>query len=101
MKKSMKTILQGDIEALEPVFHGGIDSDGNLEIGEKLKDIHFTVDTGFSYGIALPKDLLKSMEVNWCGYETFILGTGDIVELPVYTGKVIINTHKIKCEIET
>ena len=55
------------------------------------------MDTGFNGGIALPEEILDRMKIEFFGYDTFTLASGDIIELPMYLGNVIIK----KDEIET
>ena len=55
-----------------------------------------TVDTGFSGGIALPVETLEKMDVEFFGYDTFTLATGDIVELPMFISKVIVKEQAIE-----
>ncbi|MCH8318147.1 MAG: hypothetical protein IIA88_06575 [Bacteroidetes bacterium] len=97
----MRTIILGKIAELVPTFNAFIDDDGNLNIGKYDDGITLTVDTGFVGGIALPKNILEIMNLNFWGYETFILTTGEDVEFPVYLGKVVVETLKFEYEIET
>ncbi len=43
-----------------------------------------TVDTGFSGGIALPKEILEEMDIELIDFGIFRLATGDEVELPLF-----------------
>jgi len=89
----MKTIFQGKIEDFVPFVKASI-TDGALVIG-KHGDFTMTVDSGFSGGIALPRDLIKQIGLKPIVYDKFELATGDIVELPVYLGKVIVKNKTI------
>ncbi|MDZ7289728.1 MAG: hypothetical protein ONB44_07130 [candidate division KSB1 bacterium] len=55
-----------------------------------------TVDTGFSGGIALPLKLIKRVGLEPVVYDRFRLGTGKVVDLPVFLGKVIIKNRTIE-----
>ena len=91
----MKTLIRGKIVDFVPFFNGYLSGEGVLAIGEK-GEFPLTVDTGFSGGIALPEEILEKMGIEFIGYEAFSLATGDIVELPMYLGKVIIGKDEIK-----
>lgn len=83
----MKPILKGRIINFEPVIGAAI-YEGRLALGEE--DFILTVDTGFSGAIALPQSILEKMDLEFTGYDVFSLATGQIVELPVFTGQVLI-----------
>lgn len=91
----MKTLIRGKIVDLIPFFNGSLNNSGSLLLSEK-GDICFTVDTGFSGGIALSEEVLDKMDVEFFGYNTFTLATGDMVELPMFLGKVILGGHQIE-----
>ncbi|MFQ6121204.1 MAG: hypothetical protein ACE5KE_15110 [Methanosarcinales archaeon] len=40
--------------------------------------ISLLLDTGFSGGIALPQEILDEIDVEFFGYDTFTLATGEI-----------------------
>lgn len=92
----MRTLIRGKIVDFIPSFNGSLNENGALAIDED-GDFPLTVDTGFSGGIALRKEILEKMRVEFFGYNTFTLATGDIVEIPMHLGKVSVG----KDEIET
>ena len=88
-------IIDGEIKNCVPFFNANLDKNGKLVIIEK-GEFSLTVDTGFSGGIALPLDILEAMNVKLAFYDTFKLATGEIVDLPVFIGKVIIRNSDIE-----
>jgi predicted aspartyl protease len=90
----MKTIFQGKIEDFVPFVKASI-VDGVLII-DKNGNFTMTVDSGFSSGIALPHKLIKQIGLKPIVYDKFELATGEIVELPVYLGKVIVKNKIIE-----
>ena len=91
----MTAILKGDIVAYVPYFTAHIESNKEL-VFSGIGDIYFTVDTGFSGGIALSEDLIQYMELEIAAYDTFKLANGEIVELPVYIGGVRIGDKRVE-----
>ena len=91
----MRKILEGIIANNSPSFCGSFRKDGIL-VFHKKGNISFTVDTGFSGGIALPKEILENLKIEFMGYDTFTLATGDEVELPMYYGIVLVNKKKVE-----
>ena len=89
----MTTLIQGEIIDFVPLFKACVMKEG-LVLGEG--DVLLTVDTGFSGGIALPWEILDEMEVEFIGHNTFTLATGEVVELPMFLGKVIVKDHEIE-----
>ena len=89
----MNTLSQGEIIDFAPLFKAYVRKEG-LVLGEE-GDILLTVDTGFSGRIALPQKTLNEMAVEFIGYDTFTLATGEVVELPMFLGKVIIINQEI------
>jgi predicted aspartyl protease len=89
----MRVLIQGTIVDFVPSFSGRVDA-GALVIDE-AGDLALTVDTGFSGGIALPEETLEELETDFIGYDTFTLATGEIIELPMYLGKVAVGKGKI------
>jgi len=87
----MRTFIQSEIIGLVPVFKAFM-RDGMLVFSEK-GDIPFTVDTGFNGGITLPQNLLDEMNLEFIGYDTFTIGTGETVELPMYLGNVCLKNQ--------
>ncbi|MFQ5865886.1 MAG: hypothetical protein ACE5IW_11725 [bacterium] len=91
----MKTLIRGKIIDFVPSFIGSLGEGGTLVLGED-EGFSFTVDSGFNGGIALPDEILEKMEVEFFGYDTFTLATGDFVELPMYLGKVVVKGTEIE-----
>ena len=90
----MKTLITGKVVDFAPTF--GAYMDGKcLALGDD-GDFAITVDTGFNGGIAIPLEMLDEMNMEFFGYDTFTLATGDIVELPMFMGKVILDGHESK-----
>lgn len=90
----MNTLIQGEIIDFVPLFKAHMRKEG-LILGEE-GNILLAVDTGFSGGIALPQRVLNEMDVEFIGYDTFTLATGEVVELPMFLGKVIIKNQEIE-----
>jgi predicted aspartyl protease len=84
----MKIFIHGEILNLIPIFKAYI-KDGVLIFNEE-GDISLTVDTGFNGGITLPQNILDELNLEFIGYDTFTIGTGDIIELPMFLGNVLI-----------
>lgn len=91
----MRTLIRGEIADFVPSFNGYLGEEGVLVLSED-GDFPLTVDTGFSGGIALPQEILEKMKIEFFGYDTFTLATGDIVELPMYLGKVVVRKYEIE-----
>ncbi len=91
----MKTLISGKIKDFVPFFNAYPDEEGNLVIAEDGA-FSMTVDTGFSGGIALPPDVIEKMGLEMVDFDTFKLATGEIIELPVFLGKVILENNRIE-----
>jgi predicted aspartyl protease len=91
----MKSLLLGNIVDYVPFFNAYVDDDRKLVLDED-GDLSMTVDTGFSGGIALPLDVIEDMNLELATFDTFTLATGEIVELPVFLGKVVIKGDEIE-----
>jgi len=90
----MRTLIQGKIIDFVPLFKACVVEEALL-LGEE-GDIPLTVDTGFSGGIALPKKVLNEIDVEFIGYDIFTLATGDVVELPMFIGRVVIEDQEVE-----
>ncbi|MCK4476581.1 MAG: hypothetical protein KAU16_07620 [Methanophagales archaeon] len=90
----MEALIQGDIIDFIPFFNVKVE-EGNLLINED-GDLSLIVDTGFNGGIALPEEVLEEMGLELAGYDTFRLATGEVVELPMFLGKVIIKDFEVE-----
>jgi len=90
----MKTVFSGKIEEFEPFVKASI-KNNMLEISER-GDFAMTVDTGFSGGIALPDKLIKQIGLKPVVYDRFRLATGEVVNLPVFRGQVVVKNKAIK-----
>jgi len=91
----MRTLIKGEIKDLVPFFNGFVDKNGVL-ILQEAGEFSFTVDTGFSGGIALAEEILEEMNVELIDYGIFRLATGDEIELPVFWGKVRVRDSEIE-----
>jgi len=91
----MRALIKGDIVNFVPFFNAHLDEDGRLVVTEG-GNFSLTVDTGFSGGIALPLDILEKMNVELAFYDTFRLATGEVVELPVFLGNVIVGNYEVE-----
>ncbi len=91
----MRRLIRGAIEDFVPFFNGFVDEDGTLILQEN-GDFSLTVDTGFSGGIALPKEILEEMDIELIDFGIFRLATGDEVELPVFWGQVVVRDYEIE-----
>jgi predicted aspartyl protease len=90
----MNMLIQGEILDFVPLFKAYVRK-GGLLLGEE-GNILITVDTGFSGGIALPQEMLNEMDAEFIGYDTFTLATGEVVELPMFLGKVVIKAQELE-----
>ncbi|RZN34422.1 MAG: hypothetical protein EF813_09975 [Methanosarcinales archaeon] len=88
----MRTLITGEVVDFVPTFNAHLDEKG-LFLSED-GDFAITVDTGFNGGIAIPLEMLGEMDVEFFGYDTLALATGDIVELPMFMGKVILDDYE-------
>ena len=91
----MKIVVHGKMTNFVPAFKGYLNK-GVLVIANGNDDLSLTVDTGFSGGVALPQKILNKMKIEFFGHDTFTLATGEITELPMYLGQVIVGKQKIK-----
>lgn len=91
----MRTLVRGTIESDVPFVMGSIDRSGLLVLDAE-GGIPFTVDTGFSGGIAIPSSLMASLGLRQVDTHTFILATGLEVRLPVFWGRVRIGSIEIE-----
>jgi len=90
----MSTLITGKVVDFVPTF--GAHLDGGCLILSEDGDFEITVDTGFNGGIAIPLEMMDNMDMEFFGYDTFTLATGDIVELPMFMGKVILDDYESK-----
>ncbi len=90
----MRTLITGKVVDFVPTF--GAHPDGECFVLSEDGDFAITVDTGFNGGIAIPLEMMDKMDMEFFGYDTFTLATGDIVELPMFMGKVILDDYESK-----
>ena len=90
----MEDIIKGGITDFIPFFNAFVEGE-NLIFSEE-GDQTLTIDSGFNGGIAIPGEVLEEMELELVDYDTFRLATGEIVELPVFLGKVIIKDFEVE-----
>ncbi len=93
----MRTLLRGSIEDLVPFFWSRLEN-GMLVLGDD-GTIPLTVDTGFNGGIALKPEVIEKLEKELVGRVVYTLATGDSVELPVYSFKVVIAKKEIQTSL--
>jgi len=91
----MKTLIRGNIVDFVPLFNAYMDDERTLVLDED-GDLFMTVDTGFSGGVALPLNIIEDMDLELATFDTFTLATGEMVELPVFLGKVVIKDYEIE-----
>lgn len=91
----MRTLIRGKIEDFIPFFNAYLDEERNLVLA-KDGDFSMTIDTGFSGGLALPFDIIEKMGLELADFDTFKLATGEVIELPVFLGKVIIRDYEVE-----
>ena len=91
----MNTILNGNINDFVSSFNAYLDDDNNLILADN-GDFSMTVDTGFSGGIAINLEVIDEMGLKLVDFDTFRLATGEIVELPVFLGKIFINENGVE-----
>ena len=90
----MEVIIKGGITDFVPFFNAFVEGE-NLIFNEDGNQT-LTIDSGFNGGIALPGEVLEEMGLELVDYDTFRLATGEIVELPVFLGKVIIKDFEVE-----
>ena len=90
----MQTILRGSIKGNAPVLNAKINKNKTLEFTSKGK-LPLVVDTGFTDGIALPKQIIKKLRTEFVGYESFILADGTSVKAKVFLGFVKVGNYNI------
>jgi predicted aspartyl protease len=90
----VKTLIQGKIIGLVPTFRAYI-REGSI-IFDSSGDIIITVDTGFDGGIMLPQIILDDMNLDFMGYDTFIIANGETIELPVFFGKSVVKGQEFE-----
>jgi len=89
----MGVLLRGTIVENVPLFKASIRK--RMLMLDGKGDLALTVDTGFSGGIALPSTILENIDAELAFYDTFKTATGEIIELPVYTGSVKIKNKTV------
>jgi predicted aspartyl protease len=89
----MKTIIQGEINNLDPLFRAYV-SEG-LIVFSNDGDISLTVDTGFDGEISLPQYILDDIDLELMGYNVFVTATGERIELPLFLGKALVEEKEI------
>ncbi len=87
--------VRGLIKDQAPVLTGRVDRRGKLCLGGRGPH-RFIVDTGFTGAVAVPEEMLSSLNVEHIGYDTFMLATGQEVELPVFLGEVKIGHRRVQ-----
>jgi len=91
----LKTVTSGNINNFVPQVNAYLSNDGILSLSTK-GEISFTVDTGFSGGIAIPISIIEKMKTEIVTYDTFSLATGEIIELPVFIGDIRAGRKRIE-----
>ncbi len=86
--------LAGRIEENCPVLRARV-KDGVLILA-KTGPEKLLIDTGFTGAIALPRRLLKRLRLEFVAFDSFTLATGQIVDLPAYTGMVTIGRWEVR-----
>ena len=92
-------VLKGRIEGDQPLVFGDFDPGGRLEIGVDKGPFAFLVDTGFSGDLAVPTDVLAQLGAREAFVGEFLLPTGEVVELPVYTAEVVVGGRTFELEL--
>lgn len=87
-------ILAGRIRENCPVVRGRV-KDGILILG-KTGPEEMLIDTGFTGAIALPRRLLRRLRLDFIAVDSFTLATGQMVDLPAYTGMVRIGRREVR-----
>ena len=90
----METVISGKIEEFVAFFKARFDINGNFILDEK-GSIPMSVDTGFNGGIALPFETIDSMGLEFKYFATLELATGEIRDLPVFSGRVFVKDRLI------
>jgi predicted aspartyl protease len=91
------TRIKGTIKDLMPAFCIKVGEEtGILNLGNDLDGTRFVVDTGFTGGVSVSDSILDLLGLDFAGFDTFRLASGEVVELPVYLGYVEVFGQKIK-----
>lgn len=90
----MEVIIKGEITDFVPFFNAFVEGE-NLIFSEDGNQT-LTIDSGFNGGIAIPGEVLEEMGLELVDYDIFRLATGEIVELSVFLGKVIIKDFEVE-----
>ena len=87
-------ILRGAIREHSPVIRARARA-GVLHLGAS-GPLSFVIDTGFTGAFAVPEMVARSLDLEFVGFDTFTLATGQEVELPVYLGSVRFGRRSAK-----
>ncbi|OFY63405.1 MAG: hypothetical protein A3H98_14245 [Bacteroidetes bacterium RIFCSPLOWO2_02_FULL_36_8] len=90
----MKQIISGNIDDNCPTLTAAI-SEKKCLVFTINGRLLFTVDSGFSGGVALPIELLSKLNIRFIGYENYSLADGTIIQLKEYYGIVEIGKEKV------
>lgn len=85
--------LRGVISQHSPMIAGHVRA-GELHLGTRGA-LPLVVDTGFTGAFAVPEEVARSLDLEFVGFDTFTLATGQEVELPVYLGLVWIGRRRV------
>lgn len=89
------TALVGAMDSKTPYVLARILRNGRLcleavQASSKATRLRVCVDTGFTGGFSLPETLLARLELDFLGYEPYILANRQRVEVPTFAGFVIV-----------
>ncbi|HYB73408.1 MAG TPA: hypothetical protein VED18_08555 [Candidatus Sulfotelmatobacter sp.] len=86
--------LRGIIREHSPVIQGRARA-GLLHLGGR-GPVPLVIDTGFTGAFAVPEAIARSLDLEFAGFDTFTLATGQEVELPVFVGTVVLGGRRVK-----
>lgn len=88
-------IVRGEIRNHTPTVRARLWRGRILQVGQP-GSIAFVVDTGFTGGISVTEGILRRLNLDFIGFDTFTLATGDEVELPMFLGEASVRGRRIE-----
>jgi len=86
--------LRGIIREHSPIIQGRARA-GVFHLGGR-GPVPLVIDTGFTGAFAVPEAIARSLDLEFAGFDTFTLATGQEVELPVFVGTVVLRGRRVK-----
>ena len=86
--------LLGIIREHSPIIQGRARA-GVFHLGGR-GPVPLVIDTGFTGAFAVPEATARSLDLEFAGFDTFTLATGQGVELPVFVRTVVLGGRRAK-----